>query len=431
MTRISGTLIRLASPLVLCAPLHPVHAQAGTQADAGATATVETRAADVVAFFRGEIAAEQIFNDAFLAAVPPAQLSAVVAQTTGQFGALVGVETVRPTGPASAILAMRFERAIVSGPITLDAAGKISQLLLNDIAAVDDSPAKILGDLQALPGVTNAWFGPLEGGEPLLAHNADTALALGSTFKLYVLSGLSHAIARGERRWDDVVRIDARSFPSGLTQDWPDDAPATIQTLATLMIQISDNTATDRLIRLLGREAVESELALSNRNSARSIPLLTTRDLFVLKSDHELRESYLAAGYTARRDILGTLGGREVGLQAVSAALSGSPVAIDTLEWFASPEDLRALMRRLTGPEHETARAIMAASPSLSAAARESWSYAGFKGGSEPGVLNVTWLLRDREQRWHLLTLGWNNPAAAVDQKQLELLALRMLALAD
>ena len=67
-------------------------------------------------------------------------------------------------------------------------------------------------------------------------------MAIGSTFKLYVLSALSHAIARGEHRWDEVVTLNQRSFPSGQMQDWPRSTPVTLQTLATMMIAISDNT---------------------------------------------------------------------------------------------------------------------------------------------------------------------------------------------
>lgn len=425
-----GMLARFALPLLAFGLHHAAQAQSEEQPTAAA-ATVETRAADILAFFKGEVAAEEIFNAAFLTAVSPDQLAALVAQTTGQFGAAIGVESITATGSDSATIALRFERAIIGGPMTLDAAGKIAGLLINDVSPIDDSPAKILRELQALPSVTNAWFGPLEGGDPLLAYNADVPLALGSSFKLYVLSALSHAIARGEHRWDEVVTLDARSFPSGVTQDWPEGAPVTVQTLATLMIQISDNTATDQLIRLLGREAVEAEFAASNDHAARNQPLLTTRELFVLKSDPALRQSYLAADEPTRRAMLADLAGREVSLQSVVGALSGTPVAIDTLEWFASPDDLRALLQRLTEPEHATARAIMAASPSMSEAAQNDWAYVGYKGGSEPGVLNLTWLLRDESGRWHMLTLGWNNPDAALDQKQLELLALRILALAD
>ncbi len=47
---------------------------------------------------------------------------------------------------------------------------------------------------------------------------------------------------------------------------------------------------------------------------------------------------------------------------------------------------------------------------------RAAWTYVGFKGGSELGVLNLTWLLRRADGRWFVLTLGLNEPAHAFDQ---------------
>jgi hypothetical protein len=71
----------------------------------------------------------------------------------------------------------------------------------------------------------------------------------------------------------------------------------------------------------------------------------------------------------------------------------------------------------------------MAINPSATPAILANWNYLGFKGGSEPGVINLTWLLTDKAGRDHLLTLGWNNPVAAVDEGKLETIAQRILLL--
>ena len=39
------------------------------------------------------------------------------------------------------------------------------------------------------------------------------------------------------------------------------------------------------------------------------------------------------------------------------------------------------------------------------------WAYVGFKGGSEPGVVNFSWLLRDVAGVDHVLVMSWNDPA--------------------
>ena len=119
---------------------------------------------------------------------------------------------------------------------------------------------------------------------------------------------------------------------------------------------------------------------------------------------------------------------RPVTLEEVNAAFGNGPKALD-IEWFASPADLARLfvhMRKTADPE---AFRIMAINPSATGAIKANWGYVGFKGGSEPGVFNLTWLLTDRQGRDWLLSLGWNNPAAVVDEGKLEAIAQRILLL--
>jgi hypothetical protein len=109
---------------------------------------------------------------------------------------------------------------------------------------------------------------------------------------------------------------------------------------------------------------------------------------------------------------------------------SGSPVAIGQIEWFASAGDmLRTLdwMRRNADP---TTLAILAINPGLGAA-RQSYAYAGYKGGSETGVLNLSFLLRRRDDRWLALVATWNDPAAKLDDNNFMLLLSRLLPLLD
>ena len=110
-----------------------------------------------------------------------------------------------------------------------------------------------------LPGQTSIAVARLGEGAPVMlaGHEPDRALAIGSTFKLFILAELSRQIRAGERRWSDVVPLDRRSIPSGMLQNWPPGSPLTLHSLAALMISISDNSATDVLLRTLGRGNVE------------------------------------------------------------------------------------------------------------------------------------------------------------------------------
>ena len=201
-----------------------------------------------------------------------------------------------------------------------------------------------------------------------------------------------------------------------------------MQTLATLMISISDNTATDTLIRQVGRERVEEFLRRTGHSAPeRTLPFLTTREMFLLKT-LDVGPTYAAIDQDERRAMLADLGGDDVTTEQVVAALA-EPVLVEDIEWFASMEDERRLLRTLIALSDPTLFDILAVSPQLSEKQRAGWSYAGFKGGSEPGVLNLTWLLRDEAGRWHMLAASWLDPQAPVDNTALGLIAVRILAL--
>jgi hypothetical protein len=49
--------------------------------------------------------------------------------------------------------------------------------------------------------------------------------------------------------------------------------------------------------------------------------------------------------------------------------------------------------------------------------ARDKWQYVGFKGGSEPGVLNMTYLLQSTKGEWYALSVGGNNRQAPLQNE--------------
>ena len=159
-------------------------------------------------------------------------------------------------------------------------------------------------------------------------------------------------------------------------------------------------------------------------------PFMMTRDMFLLKAGPAGRlEAFRSGDPGLRAQILDNIGDPELTLNQIQSAFAGDPVAID-VEWFASAADLVSLfqfMRETADPE---AFAILAINPSMTENTRANWDYVGFKGGSEPGVLNLTWLLTDSEGRDHALVLSWNNADAPVETGALELIAQRILSLA-
>jgi beta-lactamase class A len=274
---------------------------------------------------------------------------------------------------------------------------------------------------------------------PRQNHNAGEVLALGSTFKLWVLLALDEAVAGGGGRggkkrptWDTLlpIRDEAKSLPSGELQDRAAGTELSLREYATKMISISDNTATDQLIKVLGKARILKLMKDSGHaDPGANDPFLTTREFFMIKGGPDARVAAYRAGDAAVRSaILDSLANQTVSLDAVNAGFAGGPKALD-IEWFASPADLAKLLAYMRRTADPAGFEIMAINPSATPAILANWNYLGFKGGSEPGVINLTWLLTDKAGRDHLLTLGWNNPAAAVDEGKLETIAQRILLL--
>jgi len=396
---------------------------------------LEARSAQVVALLNGEVQPSEVFTDGFRAAIADAQIKALSANLAAQFGRALEVSMLAPRDGTRAALEIRFERGVAKGALAIDPGQNnlIAELRFtsfDSLAVAGDTPDRIAADLAALPGVVNAWFGPLGDGAPVISRNADQPLALGSAFKLYVLAALAEDVKAGKRKWSDVVTLTERSYPSGQLQNWPEGAPVTLHSLASLMISISDNTATDQLIKVLGRERILKLMADSGHSDpARNTPFLTTRELFVLKaSDRERIAGWRKSDAERRGAILDGMSADHPGLDQVNAAFAGGPKALD-IEWFATPADLAKLFAHMRKTADPKAFAIMAINPSATDAIKANWQYVGFKGGSEPGVLNLTWLLTDKQGRDWVLTLGWNNEAAVVDNGKLEAIAQRILLL--
>ncbi len=309
------------------------------------------------------------FAPAFLSAVSLDRVTALVTGLKDDFGGLVAVHLAAQGGH------VELERAEVPFTVTLDASGRIAGLFFGPPKPNGSAPAELAERIGKTAVGQAAVLVRVDGVE-LVALNADVPMAVGSAFKLLVLKAYEEAIRTGRLDRDDVVLLDAadRSLPSGVLQRLAPGTPVTVELLAGLMIQQSDNTATDALIRLLGREAMER---LSPRNS----PFLTTGELFRLasRSAEARRAAYGAGTGEERREIL--------------AGLSGTPLPSTPdlppkatwreAEWFLTTRELCDLLLSL-----REAPALNGVPDPLVTV--EGWPWTGYKGGSEFGVLNLS-----------------------------------------
>jgi hypothetical protein len=227
-----------------------------------------------------------------------------------------------------------------------------------------------------------------------------------------------------------VVPIGPASLPSGITQNWPAGSPVTIQTLATLMISISDNTATDTLVSLEGERL---DRFVTQAGAPGLAPMLTTRQMFALKSP---ANADLAAQWetslapAARRKLLDANAARLRMTPVDPMMFAGKPSKVDTLEWFASPAETAGILDWFRKEGGETPLSLLAINPGIDPATRAKFDYVGFKGGSEPGVITLNFLVRRKDGRWLAIAAGWHRSDAGVEDNRLVMLMTRALVLA-
>lgn len=353
---------------------------------------------------------EPLFSDAFFEQVPADKMRAFFKEIHAANGPVTKVE--RKGENTFTLTYEKGGRATLE--LTLDADSKIIGLWIRPDAAarsLDD----IVAEMKKLPGTVSFQLAKLgEKIEVVKELNPDTSLAIGSAFKLYILG----ALVEDGKKWDEVLKLKAEhlSWPSGMMHTWPVGSPVTVHTLAAKMISISDNTATDHLLHHAGRERVEAMMKeMGNAEPERTRPFLATLEMFKLKTDAELAKKYLAADEAGRRALLA---GDVAAMPRDKVRGYGKPKRIDSLEWFASASDLVRAMDWFRRRGDDTAFGILAINPGFSIP-RDRIAYVGYKGGSEPGVLNLTLLIRTKEGAWYALSAGWNNPEKALDDKKL------------
>lgn len=266
-----------------------------------------------------------------------------------------------------------------------------------------------------------------EDGTLELTHNNSGVFAIGSTFKLYILGALEKAISEGRHSWDEVLPLkeEWKSLPSGIMHAWPAGQEIKLSEYAEKMISISDNTATDHLLYLLGRDNVENMLEpMGNTHKKDSLPLLSSLEMFKLKwaVDPSETKAYAQKDKAGRLQMLEAL--KQVPRSQVGTNFvdMNQPTYVDKIEWFATtPENCKAIFWLASRNSTEIRSILSHNVPVLSGANTPSshWAYAGYKGGSEPGVLNMTFLLESKKGTRACLAVSWNNPQKAMPRDPL------------
>lgn len=360
-----------------------------------------------------ELDTSKFFSDGFLKAVPDSKLKPLLADLSSKLG-----EFRAAVRTAEGSYNLIFAKGRMPAKISLDAKKLIAGLWVGNPVLADDDIEKISAELRAIEGTVSVAV-LKNGTEDVFMMNPDAPLAVGSAFKLYVLKALKEKIMEGRCEDSTVVELSKKdfSFPTGTLQNWPDKTPLTLRTLAHLMISISDNTATDALIDYLGRDEVERYAP------ARVRPFLKTIELFKLKWGVPAaeRDAYAAAGAEERYRIVAGLD--KIGRDSIKIDI-GRPILIDRIEWHVTARELCDIISELKGDPS------LCINPGLADAA--AWHQVGYKGGSEPGVLNYTHILQKKAGGdFYAVSATVNNQTAEVQIEKFTELTARIISLIE
>ena len=348
------------------------------------------------------------FDATFLAQVSPAKLNSVLAEFgTPARTALIGIVEQRPS---TLVAVAAFGSLQDKVTLSVDSRGRIDGLLLTPhIPPSPTSWAQIDRQLERLaPDVSFLAARVSPDGTCGVVHDeaAATARPLGSQFKLFVLGALAQQVADGQVSWSQDLTVTGAgrslgTLPGSLALS-PAGTAVSVQDAAAKMISISDNTAADMLIGLVGRPAVQSQVQAWSSHAALDVPFLTTRELFLLHYvDYPtLANQFLRLAPAPRAAFLSTFVD-PLSLSQLQA--TSQPRDVNTIEWFASPADVcrafAGLKTLSTQASLSPLKSILSINDGGIGLAPSRWPTVWFKGGSEPGVLTLGYLAKDTQGR--------------------------------
>ncbi len=338
-----------------------------------------------------------LFSESFLKQVPFTKIQEFLPQYIDDCGDYQSYEKIGETGK----LKISFTKANLDASLKLED-GKITGLWFSVPEPKKINLTETLDKFKKLEGQTSLTI--RKNGKIISGYNSDIPLGTGSSFKLFILKTLKDKVDSGLDSWDKVIYLDKEKFslPSGVLHTWPDKSPITLATLANFMISISDNTATDTLIYYLGRENIEKNMP------EKSLPLLTTLEMFKIKGilEKEQVNEFLGKTLDEKHKFLAMVDK----LAKNKINFPDKPTMIDKIEWLFTTDELCKVIETLKGV------------PALSinnGIANQDWDYVGYKGGSEPGVLSMTYLLKKKSTNdIYSLSATINNPDKVIDEKK-------------
>lgn len=364
------------------------------------------------------------FSPSFIKAIPEEDLQKLIADLVQNIGLCTKTEAVVVTENAAKYKFISASKRYVELEFSIDSKNLINSLLMKNLVFSD----VVISTWQDAVKYSNTWAGTASitiqnfSKSTLIGNNNLKSQPIGSGYKLYVLGALADQIKNGSLDWNQTfpIKSDWKSLPSGVMQNWENGKQVSLKTYADYMIKISDNTATDHLMYILGRSDVEAQLSVMKNSFEKSNrPFLTSAEIFKIKwaAPTDTIKSFILSDESIKRKILkkeiSKISLDKVGTNGVSMT---EPTFIKEIEWFGSTNDLCEAMKSLKNQNSpEVLDALSKNVPYLNLDAKSVWSYGGYKGGSEPGVITMTYLLQNKNSDWGCVSVAWHNEKKVIN----------------
>ncbi|MEZ4462635.1 MAG: serine hydrolase [bacterium] len=221
---------------------------------------------------------DQHFDAAFKAQVTTAQMQQVFAQLAAGYGPFVVTQT-KTAAPESLVVQAKTktdELWIISIAASPDAPHAITSLLFQPDAAANQANVPKTWDeldakLKAAATRPALYVAKIDATGPA---NPSTLFEATFNRRSLHLQALHFGRTRpADRRRQPqlgqelTIKDALKSLPSGVLQDKPAGEKVTVKEAASKMISISDNTATDHLLNLVGRANVEAWVKTSGHSA--------------------------------------------------------------------------------------------------------------------------------------------------------------------
>ncbi len=297
--------------------------------------------------------------------------------------------------------------------------------------------------LSAAPGLFVGRIRPGGTCESIIERSPDTLRATASIFKTWVLGGVARAVASNNlSATTSIPMVASELAPGGVINIEPINTPFPAGDLATLMMGISDNTATDLLHQQVGRPVINQ--IVSDFGVAQPTvltPLLGISEQFhVFRSfDLSTAQSYVNGTEAFQQNFLDTQ------IVPLGPCCDGSAFfhipLLTSGTWRATAKDVcrafAGLRRVAQGSDAfdlvDRAMGAQAAQPNV----RGRWDRVWYKGGSLAAstdnfhVLTHAWLLEDTGRDPFVVVAMSNDPNGGIDQFNVQSITGRILELVD